>query len=65
MARKEHVVVYDGEIYRTPKARLLKFDEQEVWIAERLILWEDEEAQEVILPDWYIEEKEIDPYIKE
>ena len=61
---KEAIVFYDKELRRSEMARLYEFGEDEVWIAESTILWEDTEAREILLPLWVIEAKGLEEYIK-
>jgi len=64
MTPKELIVIYDGQLRDTGRARLFKFGDDKVWIPESQILWEDEEANELLLPAWVVVEKRLEGYIK-
>jgi len=64
MTPKEVILLYDGQLRDTGRARLFKFGDEKAWIPESQILWEDREANEILLPEWVVVEKGLEGYIK-
>jgi len=61
---KEMIVIYDGQLCDTGRARLFRFGDDEAWIPESQILWEDRTANELLLPEWLVIEKGLEGYAK-
>ena len=64
MRRRELVIVHDGEVAKTDKARCFLFDGKHVWIPESVISWDDGEINELLLPDWFVYRKGLEVYLK-
>lgn len=62
MTAKELIVAHDGQLRDTGRVRLIKFGDDKAWIPESQMLWEDEEANELLLPTWVVIEKGLEGY---
>lgn len=62
MSDAELTLTYDAIVHTTDKARLFRFGEEDVWIPESQILWIDEDARDVLLPEWLVEAKGLEAY---
>ena len=59
---RKYTVVYDALVVTTPQSWLLVIDEQEYWFPKSKCTI-DEDAYEIIIPEWLLIKKELESYI--